>query len=254
MLRSYWGVHDRLAVDGSLLVCGQRLLIPRSLRHETLVRLHASHQGVDRTKRRARQVVYWPGLDQDIANFVGSCESCQRHLSSQQKEQLILEATPARVFQAVSADYFSWAGRTYLVYVDRLSGWPFVFHCSGGTSAKDLVSSLRIAFAATGAPKTLRTDGGPQFAARHTRDFLRRWGVTHQIPTPYFPQSNGHAEAAVKTVKRLIQKVCHRGDLDTDAFAQGLLELRNSPRADGRSPAQVLYGRPLRSAVSPSVR
>ena len=27
------------------------------------------------------------------------------------------------------------------------------------------------------------------------------------------------------------------------------MELRNTPRADGRSPAQVLYGRPLRSAV-----
>ena len=100
---------------------------------------------------------------------------------SQQKEPLIMEATPTRVFEAVSADYFSWAGRAYLVYADRLSGWPFVFHCTGETSARDLVSSLRLAFAATGAPSTLRTDSGSQFAARHTRDFLRRWGVTHQV-------------------------------------------------------------------------
>ena len=41
---------------------------------------------------------------------------------SQQKEPLIMEATPTRVFEAVSADYFSWAGRAYLVYADRLSG------------------------------------------------------------------------------------------------------------------------------------
>ena len=39
------------------------------------------------------------------------------------------------------------------------------------------------------------------------------------------------------------------GDHDDDAFDRGLLELRNTPRPDGRSPAQVLYGRPLRSAV-----
>ena len=144
-------------MDGSLLVCGQRLLIPHSLGRETLARLHVSHQGVNRTKRRARQVVFWPGLDQDISNFIGSCKSCQRHLPSQQKELLVSEATPTRVFEAVSADYFAWAGRTYLVYVDRLSGWPFIFHCSGETSAKDLVSSMRIAFAATGAPQTLYT-------------------------------------------------------------------------------------------------
>lgn len=122
LLRPYWGVRDRLAVGDSLLVCGQRLLIPQSLRRETLVRLQASHQGVDRTKRRARQVVYWPGLDQDIANLVGSCESCQLHLPSQPKEPLVAEATPTRVFESVSADYFSWAGRAYLVYADRLSG------------------------------------------------------------------------------------------------------------------------------------
>lgn len=95
-----------------------------------------------------------------------------------------------------------------------------MFHCTGETTARDLVSSLRTAFAATGAPSALRTDGGPQFVARHTRDFLRRWGVTHQVTTPHFPQSNGHAEAAVKAVKRLVKKVCTRGDIDTDEFAR----------------------------------
>ena len=37
--------------------------------------------------------------------------------------------------------------------------------------------------------------------------------------------------------------------MDSDAYAEGLLELRNTPRADGRSPAQVLFGHPLRSTV-----
>ena len=39
------------------------------------------------------------------------------------------------------------------------------------------------------------------------------------------------------------------GHLDEDDFARGLLELRNTPRAEGRSPAQVLFGHPMRSAV-----
>ena len=94
----------------------------------------------------------------------------------------------------------------------------------------------------------------PIFAARcplkHTiQSLVRRWGVDHQISTPHYPRSNGHAEAVVKAAKRLIQKTTSCGDLDTDAYAQGLLEFRNSPRADGRSPAQVLFGHPLRSAV-----
>lgn len=248
-LRPYWGVRDRLAVDDGLVVCGQRLVIPPSLRRATLERLHASHQGVERTKRRARQVVYWPFLDSDIANHVGACPACQQYLPSQQKEPLMPEKTPSRVLEAVSADYFAWAGRTFLVYADRLSGWPFVSHVAGEATARDLVCSLRQIFAATGVPTTLRTDGGHQFTARLTREFLRRWGVEHQISTPHYPQSNGHAESAVKAAKRLIQKATSSGELDTDAYAQGLLELCNTPRADGRSPAQVLFGHPLRSAV-----
>ena len=115
-LQPCWGVRDRLAMDDGLVVCGQRLVIPPSLRRAKLERLHASHQGIERTKRRARQVVYWPFLDSDITNFVGSCQACQRYPPSQQKEPLIPEETPTRVFEAVSAEYFAWAGRTFLVY------------------------------------------------------------------------------------------------------------------------------------------
>ena len=53
----------------------------------------------------------------------------------------------------------------------------------------------------------------------------------------------------MKLVKRLLQKSAVAANLDSDDFTRGLLEIRNTPRADGRSPAQVLYGRPLRSAV-----
>ena len=56
-------------------------------------------------------------------------------------------------------------------------------------TARDLIRSLRQMFAATGVPTTLRTDGGPQFTARLTRECLRRWGVEHQIATRHYPQS-----------------------------------------------------------------
>ena len=37
--------------------------------------------------------------------------------------------------------------------------------------------------------------------------------------------------------------------MTTDAFLQGLAELRNTPRQDGRSPAQIVFGRPIRSLM-----
>ena len=50
-------------------------------------------------------------------------------------------------------------------------------------------------------------------------------------------------------MKRLIYKTTTNGNLDVDAFQRGLLELRNTPGACGRSPAEILYGRQLSSFV-----
>nr|XP_027231522.1 uncharacterized protein LOC113823105 [Penaeus vannamei] len=78
---------------------------------------------------------------------------------------------------------------------------------------------------------------------------MKRWGVHHVISSPHYPQSNGHAEAAVKSTKYLIMKTAPSGNIDNEDFDRGLLELRNIPNATGRSPAQIFYGRPLRSCV-----
>lgn len=87
-------------------------LIPRSLRRVTLERLHDNHQGIERTKCRARQSVYWPGIDKDIENIVSSCSVCRQLLPSLQREPLWQDDDPpSRVFESVSADYFHVAGR-----------------------------------------------------------------------------------------------------------------------------------------------
>ena len=249
-LRPYWGVRAMLAVDDGLVVYGARLVIPASLRHDVLIRLHDAHQGVERTKRRARLSVYWPGIDRDICNVVSSCQSCRQLAASHANEPLWVEDDlPTRVFESVSADYFHVAGRTFLVYVDRLSGWPYVTVYPQTASANRLVKQLRQLFSQTGVPVTLRTDGGPQFGSSTVRRFLDRWGVCHELSSPRYPRSNGHAEAAVKTVKKIVVAASASGRLDDDQLDRGLLELRNTPRADGRSPAQKLFDHPLRSGV-----
>ena len=249
VLRPYAKMKDLLCLDNGLIVCGQRLVIPRRLRKEVLQRLHSAHQGIERTRRRTRQSVYWPGIDNDVKNTVQSCKNCQQMLPSLPIEPMIVEDEPSRPFEAVSADYFDHAGKQYLIYADRLSGWPMVKMFNNGATALKLITILRKFFAATGVPEVFRSDGGPQFKAHSLRKVLDQWGVRIRPSAPYYPQSNGHAEASVKAVKHLIIKCTLNGNLDTDEFASGLLELRNTPRVDGQSPAQVLFGRPIRSII-----
>ena len=49
---------------------GHRLIVPQAMRQSLLQDLHTAHQGMTRTKNRARQVVYWPGLTQDIEEMI----------------------------------------------------------------------------------------------------------------------------------------------------------------------------------------
>ena len=242
-------MKNNLTVDKDIILCGSRIVIPLKLRKEMLSRLHASHQGIERTKRRARQTIYWPNIDNDITNTCKCCSKCQKYLPSNQKEPIIHDEMPDRIFQHVASDFFQYAGKQYLIYVDKMSGYPIVIDLEYEATTRKMVSALRNIFSMTGAPEVIRCDNGPQYGARKFRTFLERWNVRIKPSTPYYPQSNGLAEATVKAVKHLLAKCSESGDLDTDQFALGLLELRNTPRVEGMSSAQIVFGHQLRSNI-----
>ena len=69
---------------------------PHRLRQEVLRELHISHKGQDRTLRRARQVICWPSITNDIRNVVRSCAVCAERLPSHAPEPLLVEPPPYR--------------------------------------------------------------------------------------------------------------------------------------------------------------
>ena len=163
--------------------------------------------------------------------------------------------TPSTPFEAVFADFFDYAGCHYLVVGDRLSGWVEIFKSPHGTThsgANGLIAALRILFSTFGVPEEISSDGGPEFTASTTADFLKRWGVAHRRSSAYFPQSNGRAEVAVKKAKRiLMENVGSNGSLDNDSFLRAILQVRNTPDPDCNiSPAEIVFGRPIRDAFS----
>ena len=246
-VKQYKGIRHNLAIDGNLVLYGQRIIVPKSQRQEVLRGLHAAHQGITRTKQRARMCVYWPGITNDITQMLEKCEVCQSHQPSLSKETLKADPLPNLPFESVSADLFYCKGRHFLVYVDRLSGYPMVHEWKDDPSSKQVIKAMSKMMSVMGKPHRIRTDGGPQFMARDFKDFLKRKDIEWSPSSPHFPSSNGHAEAFVKKIKTLLIKLdCSTTD---ERFHEAILELRNTPREDGITPNQIVFGRSIRSKV-----
>ena len=62
---------------------------------------------------------------------------------------------------------------------------------------------MRSSFATLGLPEIMVADNGPAFMSMEFAQFMQRNGIRHVTTAPYHPASNGLAERAIQTVKRV---------------------------------------------------
>ena len=254
-LSAYMRYRESLYITENVILYKDRAIIPQSLRQTVLDGLHSAHQGTSSMQLRAQSIVFWPGMTEAIQATRSGCRECNRNAPSQATIPSEPAVPPSTPFEQIFADFFDFGGSHYLVAGDRLSGWSEIFSTPTGSSwsgARGVIACLRSLFSTFGVPEELATDGGPEFTADKTKEFLHRWGVKHRLSSAYHPQSNGRAEVAVKSTKRLMRSnVGPTGTLNTDKLLRALLQMRNTPDPDcNLSPAQILYGRPIRDAFS----
>ena len=62
IIREYWAYRDERTVQNGVLFKGPRVIIPKSMHPEMLVRIHLSHLGAQSCLQKARDVLYWPNI------------------------------------------------------------------------------------------------------------------------------------------------------------------------------------------------
>ena len=106
-------------------------------RESIMQALQKSHTGLRGCLRRAREVVFWPGLHTDLEKFLSQCEPCQtlkiepnqrttsdssdtRHVKPYQRSISVISLED---FFFLRLDLMDYAGKGYLVTVDYSSNF-----------------------------------------------------------------------------------------------------------------------------------
>ena len=187
VLQPYFPYRHDLTTDDELIYKAHNILIPPKLRSETLCKLHHSHQGIEKTKRLARESIFWPGISKQIEDHVSQCETCLENATSNAREPLKPRAIPQRPWQKVGTDLFEWKGKPHLIVVDYYSRYPEVGELRDA-KARTVISKTKSIFNKHGIPDEVISDNGPQYSSHEYKEFASDYDFTHTTISLRYPQ------------------------------------------------------------------
>lgn len=239
----YYKYKGQLTISNGIIYKENACVIPKCLRNEILHKIHYNHLGFTKCMKLAREVVFWPTLNNELKQLIENCMICQKYSNSQPSEPLCSHDVPLVPWHKLGCDLFHLNGQNYLIVVDYYSKFIEVAKLNNNTTSKNIIENLKSMFARFGVPKVLISDGGPQFTGDAFRNFAQEWDFKHNVTSPYNSQSNGLAERNVQTVKKMFKKLAEE---NKDIYL-GLLQLRNVPIFENVSPAEILMSRNTRN-------
>ena len=240
-----------------------RLVIPRVYQLPLIQVFHdspfAGHLGINKTYKRISERFYWKGMYLDTMNYILSCPTC--------KESKIINKPPAQPstrlprpiapMEIVAMDHIGPLTRSndfeyILLIICLFTRWVIaipVQRLTSSTTARVLVNEL---ICKHGTPKMIISDNAANFRSEDMTDFYSTLGIKHFIAPSYHPQSNGMAERAVGSVKKVLRSYFNQHANQWLPFLQpAVFAINSAPSAStGISPFFMLYGRQPRMAYS----
>ena len=101
-VREYWNYRDEVSLHNGILFKRQRIIVPKAMRSEIILRSHASHLGIEACLRKARDVVFWPGMNSEIKEAVYKCCVCADFQARNPKEPMQTPKVPDRPWSRVA--------------------------------------------------------------------------------------------------------------------------------------------------------
>jgi hypothetical protein len=227
--------------------------VPSPAARETLIdqmHLDLGHLGTTKLCSILLSRYYWRGIYNQVKQRLRNCVDCLRHKTLFKFQPELKPLPPSQLWERVSLDSMgpyppTRNGCRFLcVGIDGMSKYveaQAVPKLDADTMCRFVMNQI---IANHGTPKTIISDGGKEFQFGF-KTLMKELGVEHLQTAAYNPQSNGQAEAAVKTILHGLQKTVgdnpHAWD---EKLPLVLLGLRSAVHSTtGFSPFYVNTGR-----------
>jgi len=175
----------------------EKNLVSSVVKQCVLGKLYCGHQGITKCWERARQSVWWPGINRDVEVMISKCLICCKH-KQQNVEPLKSTPFPEYPWQKVATDLFEWKKTTYVLVVAYYSWYIEVCSFRGTTSAS-IIHKLKIIFARHDIPESLMSPNSPH------KSFPTFW-IYNITSSPNYAQANGKQNEQWEPLKLYYQK------------------------------------------------
>ena len=176
-LWEFWNFRCDLTLEDGLVLKGNRIVIPSSMRDQILQAIHLGHQGENKCILRARESVFWPGISADIRQMVKDCDLCNKHQPTQPKLPIMQPDLPTRPWEKLGTDIFEFDGKKYLMVVDYYSRFPVIRLLDNMTSHA-VCNHFTSVLAEYGLPATIISDFGSQYISERFKTKCKLSGIT----------------------------------------------------------------------------
>ena len=149
--------------------------------------LHHVHVGIEKTKRNARNTLYWPNINAEITNIISNCSTCFEYRNSQARETLVQHEVPSSAWVKVSTDLFTLYDKDYVIVVDYHSKF-FEISLTPDKESSTVITHVKSIFSRHRIPKEVISDNGPEFSSYEFSTFAKEWDFHQNPSSPRYPR------------------------------------------------------------------
>ena len=171
-LTPYYSFRDTLIHEEGIILKGETVLIPESMRSVMKTRLHRAHLGYDSMLRRARGTIFWHGMAAEIKQMVNKWEQCERLKPQNQRESLNQLSDGNGPWDKIGTDLFVIENRNYLLVIDYFTNFIEIAYIPT-LSSKQVIEKLKKQFSRVGISCQIISDGEPQYTSTEFAKFMK---------------------------------------------------------------------------------